>query len=128
MPTNDFMFLFFYAADRRHERVPRFRVIVGECREGSRNRGIFYQLFRAGDVSSQSKDLLSLLLTQGFSNCSVLDAMFAELVGKIAPRHSETARDFRLRAVGYFERALNHRFFERGQKVAQIVRLGNHLG
>ena len=89
---------------------------------------IVYQLFRAGDISSQSKDLLLLLLTQGFSTDRVLDAMLAEFVRKIAARHSETARDFCLRAIGYLERSLNHRFFERGQKVAQIVRLGNHLG
>ena len=128
MPIDDFMFLFLYAADRRHERVPRFRVIIGESRGEVGTGGYIYQLFRAGDISPQSKDLLLLLLMQGFSTGSVLDAMFAEFVGKIAPRHSKTARDFRLRAVGYFERALNHRFFERGQKVAQIVRLGNHLG
>src|SRR5258708_2667809 len=54
--------------------------------------------------------------------------MLAEFVRKIAARHSETACDFRLRAIGYFQRALNHRFFERGQEVPEIVRLGNRLG
>ena len=98
--------------------------VAGEAGTG----GIAYQLFRAGDVSFQSQDPPSLLLTQGFSTGSVLDAMFAEFVRKIAPRHSKTARHFRLRAIGYFERALNHRFFERGQEVPEIVRLGNHLG
>src|SRR6202030_4075935 len=63
-----------------------------------------------------------------FSTGRIFDAMLAEFVGKVAPRHSETARDFRLGAISYFQRSLNHRFFERGKEVAKIVRLGNHLG
>jgi hypothetical protein len=54
--------------------------------------------------------------------------MLAELVRKIASRHSKTARDFRLGAIGNFQHTLNQRFFQRRQKVSKIVRLGHQRG